>query len=93
MGSNNQIFVDVAMVIKTMSKGLPYSGLEWSCECHCGYEPEDGFEWVWPSKCNDRCSGDSNQNCGGSNALRIDFNYMVTCSSYGPNKIGLGLTV
>ena len=53
------------------SKGFPFSGLEWSCECHCGYEPVNGFEWSWSSKCEDRCTGDSNQACGGSNALSL----------------------
>ena len=53
------------------SKGYPYSGLEWSCECHCGHAPEEGFEWAWSSKCDDRCSGDSSQICGGSEAMSI----------------------
>ena len=53
------------------SKGYPYSGLEWSCECHCGHGPENGFEWAWSSKCDDRCAGDSNQVCGGSNAMSL----------------------
>ena len=53
------------------SKGYPYSGLEWSCECHCGNAPEEGFEWAWSSKCDDRCSGDSSQICGGSEAMSV----------------------
>ena len=53
------------------SKDLPFSGLEWSCECHCGHEPNDGFEWAWSDKCNDQCSGDSNQICGGSEAMSV----------------------
>ena len=53
------------------SKGFPYSGLEWQCECHCGHAPEDGFEWAWSDKCYDRCAGDSNQICGGSNAMSV----------------------
>ena len=52
-------------------KEFPFSGLEWSCECHCGHEPEGGFEWAWSNKCNDRCAGDSDQVCGGSNALSL----------------------
>ena len=52
-------------------KEFPFSGLEWSCECHCGHEPEGGFEWAWSNKCNDRCAGDSDQLCGGSNALSL----------------------
>ena len=54
------------------SKGFPYnfwiriSELEWSCECHCGHAPEEGFEWAWSDKCDDRCAGDSNLICGGS---------------------------
>ena len=53
------------------SKGLPYSGLEWQIECHCGFEPQNGFEWTWPDKCDERCSGDSNEICGGSNAMSV----------------------
>ena len=49
----------------------PYAGLEWQCECFCGDEPEFGFVWSWPDKCNDRCTGDSFQNCGGTNAISI----------------------
>ena len=49
----------------------PYAGLEWQCECFCGDEPEFGFVWSWPDKCNDRCAGDSFQNCGGTNAISI----------------------
>ena len=53
------------------SKGYPYSGLQWSCECHCGYEPEEGFEWTWTTKCDDKCAGDSNQICGGTYAMSV----------------------
>ena len=53
------------------SKGFKYSGLEWQCECHCGNEPELGFEWTWSSKCNEICSGDSSQICGGSSAMSV----------------------
>ena len=53
------------------SHGYPYSGLEWSCECHCGHAPDDGFEWAWSDKCDDRCAGDSNQICGGSEAMSV----------------------
>lgn len=55
------------------SKGFRYSGLEWACECHCGNEPDQGFEWAWPDKCDDSCSGDSHQICGGSGAMRKGF--------------------
>ena len=50
---------------------FPYAGLEWQCECFCGDEPDFGFVWSWPDKCNDRCAGDSFQNCGGTNAISI----------------------
>ena len=53
------------------SKGHPFSGLEWSYECHCGHAPEEGFEWAWSDKCDDKCAGDSNQICGGSEAISI----------------------
>ena len=53
------------------ARGLPYSGLEWQCECHCGHAPEEGFEWAWSDKCDDRCAGDSNQICGGSEAMNV----------------------
>ena len=79
---NNRILSDYFEAIEDMtiemclsicrSKGYPYSGLQWQCECHCGNEPEDGgFEWAWSDKCDDRCAGDSNQICGGSNAMSV----------------------
>ena len=33
--------------------------------------PEEGFEWTWSDKCDDRCAGNSNQICGGSEAMSI----------------------
>ena len=53
------------------SKNYPFSGLEYQKECHCGYEPADGFEYAWSDKCNLHCSGDSSQICGGSDAMNI----------------------
>ena len=53
------------------SKEYPFAGLQWQCECHCGYEPADGFEWAWSDKCDEPCVGDSNQICGGSNAMSV----------------------
>ena len=55
------------------SNGYPYSGLEWAIECHCGHGPKKstGFEWAWSTKCDDRCAGDSNQICGGSEAMSL----------------------
>ena len=52
-------------------KSYPFAGLEWSSECHCGHAPETGFEWAWSDKCDDRCAGDSQQNCGGSESLSV----------------------
>ena len=54
------------------SREFQYSGVQWQIECYCGNEPEGtGFKWAWPSKCNDRCAGDSNQICGGTNAMSV----------------------
>ena len=53
------------------SKGYPFSGLEWSSECHCGHAPEDGFKWAWSDKCDKRCAGDLKQICGGSEAMSV----------------------
>ena len=75
------------------SKGFEYAGLEWQCECHCGNEPEQGFEWAWPSKCNEICSGDSSQICGGSSALSIwktlpiDLNGICVNDFPSPNRV------
>ena len=52
-------------------KGLRYSGLQWQIECHCGNEPAQGFQWAWFGKCNDKCAGNSNQVCGGSQAMSV----------------------
>ena len=45
--------------------------MQWQIECHCENEPVNGFEWAWFGKCNDRCAGNSNQICGGSNAMSL----------------------
>ena len=52
-------------------KGFDYSGLQWQIECYCGNEPVNGFQWAWFDKCHDRCAGNSNQICGGSNAMSV----------------------
>ena len=52
-------------------KHFPFSGLQKRKECHCGFKPEKGFDWSWPSKCSNRCSGDKTQNCGGINAISV----------------------
>ena len=65
------------------SKGYPFSGLEWSCECHCGHAPEEGFEWAWPDKCDYRCAGDSSRICGGLEAMSI--------WNTPPNELNVGL--
>ena len=52
-------------------KNFSYAGLQWQFECFCGEEPADGFKWSWSEKCSDRCAGDSNQICGGTNAISI----------------------
>ena len=53
------------------SKGFHFAGLEWQIECHCGDEAEKGFEWAWPSKCNEKCIGASYQICGGVGAASV----------------------
>ena len=68
--SNDEMTVEMCLDI-CRSKGFRYAGLEWQLECHCGNEPDGGFEWAWPDKCDDRCSGNSNQICGGSNAMSV----------------------
>ena len=52
-------------------QGFKYSGLEWGCECYCGDEDKSNFKWAWPDLCDSRCSGDSAQICGGTNAINI----------------------
>ena len=54
-----------------LNKGYQYAGLEFASECHCGNEPENGFEWMWQTKCDYRCSGDTSQICGGRNAMSV----------------------
>ena len=53
------------------SKRFPFAGLEWSIECYCGNEPEQGFKWAWPGKCDSQCAGDHEQICGGSKAMSV----------------------
>ena len=52
-------------------KGYAYAGLEYSEECFCGDQPKNGFDWMWQTKCDLRCSGDRNQICGGKNAMSV----------------------
>ena len=40
-------------------------------KCYCGNEPEKGFEWACPDKCNQKCGGDLDQICGGSRAMSV----------------------
>ena len=51
--------------------GYRFSGLQWQIECYCGNNPVKGFQWAWPDKCNEKCAGNSNQICGGSNAMSL----------------------
>ena len=68
--ANEDMTIEMCLSI-CRNDGYPYAGLEWQCECFCGYEPELGFTWSWPDNCNDKCAGHSYQNCGGSNAISI----------------------
>ena len=52
-------------------KGYTYSGLQWQIECYCGNGPRENFKWAWFDKCDDKCAGNSDQICGGSNAMSI----------------------
>ena len=52
-------------------KGFSYSGLQWQIECYCGNGPREKFKWAWFDKCDDKCAGNSDQICGGSNAMSI----------------------
>ena len=62
----------VEMCLSTCrKKGFRFSGVQWQIECYCGNEPINEFEWAWFDKCNDRCAGNSNQICGGSNAMSL----------------------
>ena len=67
---NEDMTIEMCLSI-CRNDGYPYAGLEWQIECFCGHEPDSGFTWSWPNKCNKKCAGDSNQNCGGSNAISI----------------------
>ena len=53
------------------SKKFQFAGLEWSMECYCGNEPDNGFKWAWPGKCNSPCGGNLEQICGGSRAMSV----------------------
>ena len=67
---NENMTIEMCLSI-CRNDGYSYAGLEWQCECFCGHESDSGFIWSWPYKCNEKCAGDSNQNCGGSNAISI----------------------
>ena len=62
----------VEMCLSTCrDKEFRYSGIQWQIECYCGNEPVQGFEWAWLDKCDNTCAGNSNQICGGSNAMSL----------------------
>ena len=52
-------------------KEFRFSGIQRQTECYCGNEPVDGFTLAWWDKCDRRCAGNSNQICGGSNAMTV----------------------
>ena len=52
-------------------KGFRYSGLQRENECYCGNEPLHGFQWAWFGECNEKCAGNSNQVCGGSQTMSV----------------------
>ena len=68
--SSQEMTVEMCLSI-CREKGFLFSGLEYGIECYCGNESAETFEWAWYGKCNDRCAGDSNQICGGSNAMSL----------------------
>ena len=67
---NEEMTIEMCLSI-CRDGGYPYAGLKWQIECFCGDEPDSGFIWRLPKNCNKMCAGDSNQNCGGSNAISI----------------------
>ena len=68
--TSNKMTIQMCLSI-CRSRDFAYAGLEWQTECYCGNIPRLPFEWAWPEKCDDRCSGNSNQICGGTNAISI----------------------
>ena len=53
------------------SRNFEYAGLEWQNECYCGDNINESVAWAWQEACKDKCAGDSNQICGGSNAISL----------------------
>lgn len=53
------------------SRNYIFSGLKRQDECYCGNKPVNEFLWTWPASCNQICKGDSNQFCGGSDAISV----------------------
>ena len=68
--SSDEMTIQLCLTI-CRDKGFAFAGLEYVDECYCGDKPEHGFEWLWQTKCNLRCSGDGNQVCGGSSAMSV----------------------
>ena len=52
-------------------KEYDFAGLEYYDECYCGDRPDNGFDWIWQTECDIRCSGDDEQICGGNNAMSV----------------------
>ena len=62
----------VEMCVSTCKeKKFGYAGLKKRKKCFCGNEPLHGFQWAWLDKCDDECTGNSDQICGGSDAMTV----------------------
>ena len=68
--ANNQMTIQMCISI-CRSKNYKFAGVEWQIECYCDNELRSFFKWAWPGKCEDRCAGDFDQVCGGSDALNL----------------------
>ena len=59
--------------------GLPYAGVEYAQECHCGtgINPHATKVHLPDSKCNSTCTGDDTEKCGGTDAITL-LNFTCT---------------
>ncbi|KAL0953187.1 hypothetical protein HGRIS_004442 [Hohenbuehelia grisea] len=53
------------------SYGFTYAGVEWSRECFCDYAIQSPGEQAKAEECDQPCSGDKGQKCGGGNRLEV----------------------
>ncbi|KAH9927682.1 copper radical oxidase [Fomitopsis serialis] len=71
------------------NSGYPLAGMEYSTQCFCGLEFDNGATPISLGTCDMVCAGNSSEYCGGPNALNV-YNYTGTSLPTPPSNPGGG---